>query len=72
MKKLQRRFAPMAPAAISETGGRNGTKSLVELSEIPIHGPGLDPRVLNGMNIQLSNSSVGEFTLEQVSRSLNA
>jgi nitrilase len=36
MKKLQRRFAPMAPAAISETGGRNGTKSLAELSEIPI------------------------------------
>ena len=24
------------PAAISETGGRNGTKSLAELSEIPI------------------------------------
>ena len=35
MKKLQRRFAPMAPAAISETGGRSGTKSLAELSEIP-------------------------------------
>ena len=25
----------MAPAAISETGGRNETKSLAELSEIP-------------------------------------
>jgi len=36
MKKLQRRFAPMALAAISKTGGRNGTKSLAELSEIPI------------------------------------
>jgi hypothetical protein len=36
MKKLQRRFAP-TPAAISETGSRNGTKSLAELSEIPIH-----------------------------------
>jgi hypothetical protein len=34
MKKLQRRFAP-TPAAISETGSRNGTKSLAELSEIP-------------------------------------
>jgi hypothetical protein len=34
MKTLQRRFAP-TPAAISETGGRNGTKSLAELSEIP-------------------------------------
>jgi len=37
MKKLQRRFAP-TPAGISETGGRNGTKSLAELSEIPTQG----------------------------------
>ena len=33
-EKLQRRFAP-TPAAISGTGGRNGTESLAELSEIP-------------------------------------
>jgi len=38
MKKLQRHFAP-TPAAISETGGRNGTKSLAELSEIPTREP---------------------------------
>jgi hypothetical protein len=37
MKKLQRHFAP-TPAAISETGGRNGTKSLADLSEIPTGG----------------------------------
>jgi hypothetical protein len=35
MKKTPASLRSDAPAAISETGGRNGTKSLAELSEIP-------------------------------------
>jgi len=42
MKKLQRRFAPMVPAAITEIAGPNGTKSLAELSEIPSQAPSIE------------------------------
>jgi len=51
------------PAAISETEGRNGTKSLVELSEIPNRDQTLrvkDPRAATGQDM-FSDSALTPF-----------